>query len=51
MILFVGGVIALGTNSIYWVELSGVDWSYTRSLASHAVLSTPTVLAALHIVC
>ena len=51
MVLLVGGVIALGTNSIYWVELSGVDWSYTRSLASQAVLSTLTSVAALHIVC
>ena len=51
MILFIGGVIALGINSIYWVELSGVDWSYTSSLASQAVFSTLTVVAALHIVC
>lgn len=44
------GIIALGTNSVYWVELFGVDWSYASSLAWQAVLSTLTVVAALHIV-
>lgn len=51
VILFISGTIALGTNRIYWVELFGVDWSYTGSLAWQAVLSTVTVVAALHIVC
>ncbi len=50
MILFIGGVIALGVNKVYWVELFGVDWSYTGSLAWQAVLTTLTVVAALHIV-
>lgn len=41
----------LGINTVYWVELFGVDWSYTGSLAWQAFLSTLTVVAALHIVC
>ena len=50
VVLFVAGIIALSTNMVYWVELSGVDWSYTSSLAWQAVLSTLLVVAALHIV-
>ena len=33
------------------MELFGVDWSYTGSLAWQAVLFTLTIVAALHIVC
>ncbi len=33
------------------MELFGVDWSYTGSLAWQAVLSTLIIVAALHIVC
>ena len=51
MAMFIGGIIALGINKVYWVELFGVDWSYTGSLAWQAVLFTLTVIAALHIVC
>ena len=51
MLLFVGGTIALGTHSVYWVELFDVDWSYTGSLAWQAVLTIIAVIAALHIVC
>ena len=51
MLLFIGGMIALGTHSVYWVELFGVDWSYTGSLAWQAVLTASTIVAALHIVC
>lgn len=49
--MFIGGIIALGINQVYWVELFGVDWSYSRSLAWQAVLLALTVVAALHIVC
>lgn len=51
MLLFIGGIIALGTNRVYWVELFGVDWSYTGSLAWQTALTTLTVVAALHVVC
>lgn len=51
MAMFIGGIIAVGINSVYWVELFGVDWSYTGNLAWQAVLLTLTVVAALHIVC
>ncbi|CAF9913461.1 MAG: hypothetical protein ALECFALPRED_008825 [Alectoria fallacina] len=48
--LFISGVIALAINKVYWVELFGVDWSYTGSLAWQAILFTVTIIAALHIV-
>ena len=44
-------MIALGTHSVYWIEVFGVDWSYTGTLAWQAVLTASTVVAALHIVC
>ena len=44
-------MIALGMNSVYWVEVFGVDWSYTGSLTWQAILLTLTVIAALHVVC
>ena len=51
MLLLIGGVIALGTHSVYWVEVFGLDWSYTGSLAWQAILTASAVVAALHIVC
>ena len=51
MVLFIVGIIALGVNKVNWLELFGVDWSYTGSLAWQAVLTMLTVVAALHIVC
>ena len=51
VLLFISGSIALVINRVYWVELFGVDWSFTGSLAWQAVLATLTVVAALHVVC
>ena len=51
MLLSIVGIIALGINTIYWVEMFGADWSYTASLAWQAVVVTLAVIAALHIVC
>lgn len=49
--MLLGGTIALVINRVYLVELFGVDWSYTGSLAWQAILVTLTVVAALHVVC
>ena len=44
-------MIALGSHNVYWVEIFGVDWSYTGNLAWQALLTASSVVAAVHIVC
>lgn len=49
-ICFTGGTIALIVNSVYWVELSDIGWSYAGSIASTSVILTLSAIAALHVV-
>lgn len=37
-------------NSVYWVELADVSWSYASSIAWGSVVLTISVLAAIHVV-
>lgn len=50
MVLFVGGVLALISNTVYWVELFDIGWSYSGTIMLQAVVFTVTVLAALYVV-
>ncbi len=47
---FTGGTIALIVNSVYWVELSEIGWSYAGSIAWASMIFTVSVIAALHVV-
>ncbi len=49
-ISFFGGTIALIVNSVYWVELSDIGWSYAGSIVWSSVALTLSVVAALHVV-
>lgn len=50
VVTFVGGIVAIAVNSVYWVELSDIGWSYAGSTALAAVVLTIFLIAAVHVV-
>lgn len=49
LISSIGGIIAVITNTVYWIELFDPGWSYASTVAWYSVLFTIAVIAALHI--
>lgn len=45
-----GGIVALTVNSVYWVELSDIGWSYAGSIVLAATILTILLIAAVHVV-
>ncbi|KAL2041531.1 hypothetical protein N7G274_005913 [Stereocaulon virgatum] len=49
LISSIGGIIAIITNTVYWIELFDPGWSYASTVAWYSTIFTIAIIAALHI--